>query len=132
MGETQPRKPDLAKELPTDVREVLEVLDEGKGGALVVLDMREVSGFTDFMVLCSGRSEPHVRALADAVEEHDALALDGSERLRRLGRLGRGGRHACAADHEGKDREQRDRRSRTERVHEMTPATGREVQVREL
>lgn len=69
MGETEPREPSLA-ELPAAVREVLEVLDKGKGGALVVLDMREVSGFTDFMVLCSGRSEPHVRALADAVEKH--------------------------------------------------------------
>lgn len=70
MSETQPRKPGLASELPPDVREVLDVLDEGKGDAIVVLDMREVSGFTDFMVLCNGRSEPHVRALVDAVEKH--------------------------------------------------------------
>ena len=70
MGETKPRKRDLVAELPPDVREVLEVLDEGKGEAIVVLDMREVSGFTDFMVLCNGRSEPHVRALMDAVEKH--------------------------------------------------------------
>lgn len=61
---------ELAAALPDPVREILDVLDEGKGEALVVLDMREVSGFTDFMVLCSGRSEPHVRALADAVGRH--------------------------------------------------------------
>jgi len=70
MGETQPRKKSLAEDLPADVREVLEVLAEGKGDAIVVLDMRKVSGFTDFMVLCNGRSEPHVRALVDAVQEH--------------------------------------------------------------
>ncbi len=70
MGETQTSEPRLEAELPTHVREVLEVLDKGKGEAIVVLDMREVSAFTDFMVLCTGRSEPHVRALADAVGKH--------------------------------------------------------------
>ncbi len=70
MGETQTRRPSLEEDLPQDVREVLEVLDKGKGEAIVVLDMREVSAFTDFMVLCSGRSEPHVRALVDAVGKH--------------------------------------------------------------
>lgn len=70
MGETQTRKPRLEAELPTHVRDVLEILDKGKGEAIVVLDMREVSAFTDFMVLCTGRSEPHVRALADAVGKH--------------------------------------------------------------
>ena len=69
MGETRTRTLSLEEELPAGVREVLEVLDKGKGEALVVLDMREVSAFTDFMVLCSGRSEPHVRALADAVSK---------------------------------------------------------------
>ncbi len=69
MSEVKPRRRSLAAELTPDVREVLEILDKGKGEALVVLDMREVSGFTDFMVLCSGRSEPHVRALADAVQK---------------------------------------------------------------
>lgn len=70
MGETETRTPGLESELPPDVLEVLEVLDKGKGEAIVVLDMREVSAFTDFMVLCNGRSEPHVRALADAVGKH--------------------------------------------------------------
>ncbi len=61
--------PDLWRELPGQVREALGAIDEHKGLATVVLDMREVSSFTDFMVLCNGRSEPHVRALADAVED---------------------------------------------------------------
>ncbi len=56
-------------ELPKAVNEVLEVFDEHKGEHLVVLDMREISGFTDFMVICGGRNERHVRALADAVLE---------------------------------------------------------------
>lgn len=61
--------PPLTESLPDIVREALEALDEHKGQDPVVLDMREVSGFTDFMVVCTGRSEPHVRALADAVAE---------------------------------------------------------------
>lgn len=69
MAETQPREPGFATPLPAAVRDVLEVLDENKAEEIVVLDMREVSGFTDYMVLCSGRSEPHVRALVDAVED---------------------------------------------------------------
>jgi ribosome-associated protein len=60
---------DLQAELPEHVRGALSALAEHKGQALVVLDMRGVSGFTDFMVLATGRSEPQVQALADAVEE---------------------------------------------------------------
>jgi len=56
-------------ELPQAVGEALAALDEHKGQDVVVLDMREVSGFTDFMVICSGRGELHVQALADAVHE---------------------------------------------------------------
>lgn len=59
----------LADSLPPEVRDALDALDEHKGIEIVVLDMRKVSGFTDFMVLCTGRSEPHVRALADAVTD---------------------------------------------------------------
>lgn len=66
---------DLKKELPAHVRGALGALEEHKGQALVVLDMRGLSGFTDFMVLGTGRSERQVQALADAVEE----------RLRELG-----------------------------------------------
>ena len=86
MAKTQPRKAGLESDLPPAVREVLEILDEGKGEAIVVLDMREVSGFTDFMVLCSGRSEPHVRALVDAVGKK--LRAKGSKPAHIEGRAG--------------------------------------------
>lgn len=59
----------LDLELPQHVREAIDAIDEHKGLATVALDMRSVSGFTDFMVLANGRSEPHVKALAEAVEE---------------------------------------------------------------
>jgi ribosome-associated protein len=65
--ETEPRPAGFTAEIPAAVSGVMEVLDKNKGEDIVLLDMREVSGFTDFMVLCSGRSETHVRALIDAV-----------------------------------------------------------------
>ncbi len=34
----------------------------------MVLDLREISTFTDFFVICSGTSEPHLKAIAGAVE----------------------------------------------------------------
>jgi ribosome-associated protein len=34
----------------------------------VVLDLREISTFTDFFVLCSGTSEPHLKAIAGEIE----------------------------------------------------------------
>lgn len=59
----------LQQELPEHVRGALAAVDEHKARSIVVLDMRGVAGFTDFMVICNGRGERHVKALADAVEE---------------------------------------------------------------
>jgi ribosome-associated protein len=49
-----------------------------------VLDLRGISTFTDFFVICSGTSEPHLKAIAGEVEtrlkeEHGirATAIDG-------------------------------------------------------
>ena len=70
MPDTGTRKATgIEGELPEPVRKALHAIDEHKGTETVVLDMRGISGFTDFMVLSTGRSEPHVQALAGAVEE---------------------------------------------------------------
>jgi ribosome-associated protein len=49
-----------------------------------VLDLRGISTFTDFFVLCSATSEPHLKAIAQEIEsrlEEDhairAAAIDG-------------------------------------------------------
>jgi len=34
----------------------------------VVLDLRKISTFTDFFVICSGTSEPHLKAIAAELE----------------------------------------------------------------
>jgi ribosome-associated protein len=35
----------------------------------VVLDLRGISSFTDFFVICSATSEPHLKAVANGVEK---------------------------------------------------------------
>ena len=48
------------------------------------MDLREISTFTDFFVVCSGTSEPHLKAIAGEVETRlkedqniRAVAIDG-------------------------------------------------------
>ena len=50
----------------------------------MVLDLREISTFTDYFVICSGTSEPHLKAIAGEVEARlkedygvRAAAIDG-------------------------------------------------------
>ena len=64
-----PRKP---KAPPVDpalalVRRVREILDSKKAEDIRILDVRGLSGVTDHMVLCSGISAPHLRALSETV-----------------------------------------------------------------
>ena len=64
-----PRKPKAPPVDPalTLVRRVREILDSKKAEDIRILDVRGLSGVTDHMVLCSGISAPHLRALSEAV-----------------------------------------------------------------
>jgi ribosome-associated protein len=53
---------------------VTTALDDLKGQAIAVLDVRHLTSVTDTMVVASGRSDRHVRALADTVVETCARA----------------------------------------------------------
>ena len=50
---------------------------------VVVLDMREASSITDYLLICSGGSERQVQAIADAIDEQltqsgfEALGVEG-------------------------------------------------------
>ena len=48
---------------------VAEILDDMKAIDIVSIDVRHLTSITDFMIVASGRSDRHVRAIADAVVE---------------------------------------------------------------
>ena len=59
--------------------------DNKKAEDIVILDVREVSSVTDYFVLASGTSEPHLRAIVDEItdklREEEGLrprAIDGT------------------------------------------------------
>ena len=61
-----------------------QLASDKKAEEIVVLDLREISTFTDFFVICSGTSEPHLKAIAGEIEtrlrqDHDLrpAAVDG-------------------------------------------------------
>jgi ribosome-associated protein len=54
--------------------------DNKKAENIVVLDVRDLSSVTDYFVIASGTSEPHLRAIVDEMtdrlrEEHDLRPL---------------------------------------------------------
>ncbi|HZJ38120.1 MAG TPA: ribosome silencing factor [Chthoniobacterales bacterium] len=55
-----------------------------KAEEIVILDLQGISTFTDFFVICSGTSEPHLKAIAGEIEtrlktDHDMrpISIDG-------------------------------------------------------
>jgi ribosome-associated protein len=55
--------------LPKNIRVVIETIDDLKATGLLVLDVREVASFTDYLVLCTGGSDRHVQAVVDGIKE---------------------------------------------------------------
>ena len=62
-----------------------ELADNRKAENIVVLDVRDLSSVTDYFVVASGSSEPHLRAITDEItdklrDEHDIRprAVDGT------------------------------------------------------
>lgn len=62
-----------------------ELADNRKAEDIAVLDVRELSSVTDYFVIASGGSEPHLRAIVDEIteklrEEHHLRpkAIDGT------------------------------------------------------
>lgn len=64
---------------------VVAVLEEVKAQDIVKLDVRDMTTVTDYMIVASGTSNRHVRALAEAVAEksrqagHRAAGIEGEE-----------------------------------------------------
>ncbi len=53
---------------------VVEALEEVKARDIVKLDVRKLTTVTDYMIVASGTSNRHVKALADAVAEKSRRA----------------------------------------------------------
>ena len=52
-----------------------ELADNKKAENITILDLRSLSSVTDYFVICTGSSEPHLRAIVDGItnplrEEH--------------------------------------------------------------
>ncbi len=64
-------------------RAFAEVAQGRKANAVVALDVRELTSFTDAFVIATGTSDRHVRAIADAIFErgralgHNRLGAEG-------------------------------------------------------
>jgi len=46
-----------------------ELAENRKAENLTILDVRKISGITDYFVIASGTSEPHLRAIVDEITE---------------------------------------------------------------
>lgn len=46
-----------------------ELADNKKAEDVVILDVRELSSVTDYFVIASGTSEPHLRAIVDEISD---------------------------------------------------------------
>ena len=62
-----------------------ELAGNKKAENIVILDVHELSSVTDYFVICTGTSEPHLRAIVDEMttrlrQEHELRrrAMDGS------------------------------------------------------
>ena len=64
---------------------VIEALEEVKAKDIVKLDVRELTTVTDYMIVASGTSNRHVRALAEAVADksreagHRPAGIEGAD-----------------------------------------------------
>jgi ribosome-associated protein len=47
-----------------------DLADNKKAEDIVVLDLRKISSITDYFVICTGTSEPHLRAIVNEIQEH--------------------------------------------------------------
>src|ERR1700759_4893385 len=47
----------------------VRLAEDRKAEDIVVLDLRGISSFTDFFVICSGTSEPHLKGINSGIRE---------------------------------------------------------------
>ena len=60
--------PDFVSDLPL-LKQILDLAFEKKAVELVAMDVRGLSSVTDFFIICSGDSEPQVKAITDNIRK---------------------------------------------------------------
>lgn len=71
-----------AKDTEALARRLAELADSKAAEEIVVLDMRKLVSYTDFLTICTARNERQARAIADEVKlrlKEDGLLPGGSE-----------------------------------------------------
>ena len=69
MTNNQPVPQDSPTPLPEPIGQVVDAARQKKAGNIIVLDLRPSNAFTDYFVICSGRSTRQVKAIAGGIEE---------------------------------------------------------------
>jgi len=60
-------RPESPESLPADLAAAVAAIEDRKGEDPLVLDLREIASFTDYIIMCSGGNERHVQAIVDAI-----------------------------------------------------------------
>jgi ribosome-associated protein len=61
---------------------IADAADRKKAGDIIALDLRGISTFTEFYVICSGSSEPQLKAIVEEVQ--DVLRKEVQVKARRV------------------------------------------------
>ena len=69
MTDDQPVPRDSPTPLPEPIGQTVDAARQKKAEDLIVLDLRPSDAFTDYFVICSGRSTRQAKAIVDAIEE---------------------------------------------------------------
>ena len=69
-----------------EIRLAVEAAQEKQALDIVVLHLHDTGAFAEYFILCSGQSQPQLRAIADAVEE--SLDKHGRHLAHREGKAG--------------------------------------------
>jgi ribosome-associated protein len=57
------------RSLPRDVRQVVQVSQDKKAADILILDLRELTSFTDFFVIMTGNSSRQNVAITESIEQ---------------------------------------------------------------
>ena len=68
MTDHQPVPYESPAPLPEPIDQAVNAAREKKAEDLIVLDLRQSDAFTDYFVICSGRSPRQVKAIVDGIE----------------------------------------------------------------